>query len=184
MEVSRLISTAKLAVTAIVVFSVCRSAVSQVVRTPYQGVSNLVMDHGAARQWTTGDRILHIRSWQTIWFDDADDPRLRGNFTVTANLDFHLAPLPTFGYGPMWGTVRLANEGGSREGTFVGERTTLGHSHFRLVMKGAGGYRGLHAVADYARMTPHPGAPLSVCRVDHAIAERAYAGSRIGTGLP
>jgi len=153
------VKTLGLAIAAILVPGAWRSATAQAV-TPYQGLSTFVRDADPGQQWITGDRILHIRNSRQIWFDDANDPRIRGDVTLTINVNFHLAPLPVFGHGPMWGTVRIENAGGSWVGSWVGKRTTQGHSFVRTVLKGEGGYDGLRARADYARRAPDPTMPF------------------------
>jgi hypothetical protein len=153
------VTTLALAVAAIVVPGASRSATAQAIMTPYRGVETLVKDVDPGRLWVS-DGILHIRNGRQILFDDADDPRMTGEVTITFNVNFHLAPPPVFGHGPMWGTVRIENVGGSWVGAWVGKKTTQGHSFIRTAMKGEGGYEGLYARAEYVRRTPAPTMPL------------------------
>ena len=148
-----------LVVAATVILDAPCSCNAQTVRTPYHGISTFVEDADLGRQWIS-DGVLHIRNSRQIWFDDADDPRVRGNVTLTINVNFRLVPFPVFGHGPMWGAVHIENAGGSWEGTWFGERTMQGHSFVRLVLKGAGGYDGLLARAEYTRRSPDPTKPF------------------------
>lgn len=153
------VTTLALAAAAIVVAGAWRSAAAQAIMTPYRGVSEFRMETDPGRPWIS-DGILHIRNARQIWFDNANDPRIRGNVTLTINVNFHLAPLPVFGYGPMWGEIRVENDGGCWVGIWKGKRTTQGHSIVHLVLKGEGAYDGLYARADYVRTTPDPTMPF------------------------
>ena len=158
----RIGKTLTFVVAVIVVFGAWRSAMAQAVRMPYRGLSTYVADSDSGRQCVTANRVLHVRNAKQLWVDDVSDPRIRGDVTLTVNVNFQLAPLPVFGYGPMWGTIRVENAGGSWEGSWVGKRTAQGHSFVQVALKGKGLYDGLHARADYVRTTPNPTAPFEV----------------------
>ncbi|MGC9334536.1 MAG: hypothetical protein ACP5JJ_10335, partial [Anaerolineae bacterium] len=109
------------------------------------------------RQWVSEDGVLHIRGGQEAYLDEVSDARISGDVVVTLNVNFHFADPPVMVYGPMWGTLRIDNDGGYWEGSWVGERTELqGFSYIRAVMHGHGGYEGLQARAEYVRESPDP----------------------------
>ena len=131
-------------------------------RTEFSGVSNGGPVMGA-REWTSDDGILHARDGWIAGFTDVNDDRYTGEELVTVNYNFHPAPPPVYICGPMWGKVRLTNENGYWEGTWVGERTALeGFVYLRAVLRGHGDYEGLQARVDYIRLSPDPTAPYQV----------------------
>lgn len=153
------VKTVGLVLAAIVSLGAWHSAEAQAIKTPYQGVESFVGFGDPGQTWTT-DGILHIRNAQQFFYDDASDPRIRGDVTLTSvNVNFHLDGA-VFGYGPIWGTIRLDNAGGSWEGTWTGIRTSEGHSYVHVVLKGEGGYDGLYARANYVRETADIIAPF------------------------
>jgi len=157
---TRTVKTLGLALAAIVSLGAWRSAEAGVIRTPFEGVESFVAPVSDGQTWVT-DGILHIRDAQQLWHNDASDPRLAGDATITFNVNFHLASDPViFGYGPQWGTVQIQNEGGSWSGAWVGMRTRQGHTFIHGVMKGEGGYDGLYSSINLVKLTPDLTAPL------------------------
>jgi len=131
-------------------------------RTEFTGVSigGPVMD---AREWISGDGVLHARDGWIAGFTDVSDNRYTGEELVTVNYNLHPAPAPVYIYGPMWGKLRLTNDNGYWEGTWVGERTASdGFLYLRAVVHGHGDYEGLQARVDYVRLSPDPEEPYQV----------------------
>jgi len=96
---------------------------------------------------------LHARNaWSYCTDTMYGEPRLTGEAVVTINWNFKFTTHP---YGPMWGTVRLINENGYWEGSWVGEITKLeGYSYINVVSRGYGDYEGLQARLNYFKDSP------------------------------
>jgi len=136
---------------------------AKTIRTDYGGVEHFVGPLSPGRQWVSEDGVLHIRGGQEAYRDEVDDSRLSGDVVVTLNVNFHFAAPPVMVYGPMWGTVRLENDGGYWEGSWTGERTEVqGFSYIQAVLHGHGGYKGLQARVSYVRESPDPTAPFVI----------------------
>lgn len=158
------VKTLGLVLAAIVSLGAWRSAEAQAIKTSYEGVSSFVGFGDDGQTWVS-DGILHIRNAQQFFYDDASDPRISGDVTLTSvNVNYHAVQDPPLfpGYGPMWGTERIQNAGGTWEGTWTGIRTSEGYSYVHVVLKGEGGYAGLYARVDYVRMTPNIIAPFDI----------------------
>ena len=147
----------------IVLFILAAPVAAGTIRTEYAGLDTPVESLSPGRQWVSGGRVLHIRGAQELYRDEVDDERLCGDAVVTANMNFHFADPPVFVYGPMWGTMRIDNDNGYWEGSWVGERTeSQGFSYIRATLHGHGDYEGLQARVSYVRGTPNPAAPFVV----------------------
>ena len=137
-------------------------AAAATIRTDFSGGSTCgqVME---AREWISDDGVLHARDGLITCTTVVDDDRYSGEEEVTINYNFQFAPSPVFVYGPMWGKIRVSNEGGFWEGSWVGQRTELqGFSYIQAVLRGFGDYEGLQARVDYIRLSPAPTAPYQV----------------------
>jgi len=121
---------------------------AQTIRTPYEGeeVCGPVMGIDPL------NFEMHARNAWSYCTDETNDPRISGEVFVTINWNFKFITYP---YGPMWGTIRLSNDGGYWEGSWVGEITKLeGYSYIYAVMRGYGDYAGLQARATYFKDSP------------------------------
>ena len=137
-------------------------AAAKAPRTVFEGGSTCgpVTD---AREWISDDGVLHARDGHLACNTVVSDDRYSGEEQVTVNYNFQFAPSPVFIYGPMWGKLRVSNEDGYWEGSWVGKRTALeGFSYIRAVLRGHGDYAGLQARVDYIRLSPDPTAPYQV----------------------
>jgi len=133
------------------------------IRTEYEGFEYYVESVAPGWQWVSEDGVLHIRGGQEAYRDEVGDARISGDVLVTLNANFHFADAPVKVYGPMWGTLRIDNDGGYWEGSWVGKRTeSQGFSYIRVVMRGHGDYEGLQARAEYVRESPDPVALFAV----------------------
>jgi hypothetical protein len=164
MKMNKRIFSLPTAALVLIVLSILAAPVAaRTIRTEYEGVENYVGPLSPGRQWMSEDGVLHIRGGQEAYQDVVDDPRLSGDVIVTLNVNFHFADPPVMVYGPMWGTLRLDNDNGYWEGSWVGERTELqGFSYIRAVMHGHGSYEGLQARVSYVRESPDPTAPFVI----------------------
>ena len=159
----RLISLPTAALVLIVLSILALPVAARTIRTEYAGQEHYVSPLSPGRQWISEDGVLHIRGGQEAYRDDVDDSRLSGDVVVTLNVNFHFADPPVMVYGPMWGTIRIDNDGGYWEGTWTGERTeSQGFSYIQAVLHGHGGYEGLQARASYVRESPDPNAPFAI----------------------
>jgi hypothetical protein len=121
-------------------------------RTEYEGEEDCGQMMGG-RQWISEDGVYHVRDAQSHCTDDTDDPRMSGDALITVNANFQFSD--TGVYGPMWGTVRVSNEGGYWEGTWTGKVTELeGSTYIRSVVFGHEDYEGLQARATLVRESP------------------------------
>ena len=137
-------------------------AAAQTFRTEYEGVEYCGPMTGA-KEWISGDRVGHARGGDVQCLDIVSDDRISGDAFITVNYNFQLADLPVMGYGPMWGKIRLENDGGYWSGSWVGERTKgEGFTYIRAVMQGHGNYEGLQARVTYVREHPDPSVPFQV----------------------
>ena len=127
---------------------------AQTIRTDYTGIEEcgeVMMSD--ARVWFSDDGLMHVRNGWIDCTDAVNDPRIGGEVFVTVNWNFQFTM--THPYGPMWGKIRLDNEGGYWEGSWVGEITELeGYSYIYAVMRGYGEYEGLQARATYFKNSP------------------------------
>jgi len=127
---------------------------AKTIRTEYTGseeCGDVIMSD--ARVWFSDGGLMHVRNGGIECTDIVDDDRITGEVFVTVNWNFKFTPQNP--YGPMWGTIRLDNEGGYWEGTWVGEITELeGYSYIYAVMRGFGDYEGLQARATYFKDSP------------------------------
>jgi len=146
----------------LVLFVVAAPAAARTTWTEYGGTEYYLGPGAEGRSWTSQGGVVHTRGSESLYYEDVDDPHLSGDSVVTANYNFKQAEPPVYVYGPMWGTMRIENEGGYWEGHWVGERTEDGSSYISAVLRGHGGYKGLQARAEYARETPNPFAPFSI----------------------
>jgi len=137
-------------------------AVAKAPRTEYEGVSTCgpVTD---AQEWVSEGGVLHARDGNLVCDTVVDDDRISGEEQLTVNYNFKFTDPPVFIYGSMWGKIRLSNEDGYWEGSWVGQRTELdGFSYIRVVLHGYEAYEGLQARVDYIRESPDPEAPYQV----------------------
>ncbi len=146
----------------LVLFVLAAPAAARTTRSEYFGTEYYSGPGAEGRNWTSQGGVVHARGSGSLYYEDMDDPRISGDSVVTANYNFKPAEPPVYVYGPMWGTMRIENDGGYWEGHWVGERTQQGFSYIRAVLHGHGDYSGLQARADYVRETPNPFAPFSV----------------------
>jgi len=131
-------------------------------RTVYEGVSTCGPVTDAQERISKGG-VLHARDGHLACTTVVSDDRISGEEQLTVNYNFKFADPPVFIYGPMWGTIRVSNEGGYWEGSWVGERTELdGYSYIQAMLRGYGDYEGLQARVDYIRENPDPAAPYQV----------------------
>jgi hypothetical protein len=126
--------------------------------TPFTGTETCV-DVPGTGTFMVVDGKLHIKGLIDECTDVTSDPRLSGTDTVVINAVFDPA---TNLSGPMWGTYRIENAGGVWEGQWVGKRTTDGFSHIWARARGSGGYKGLHSVAYFERLSPNPADPMTI----------------------
>jgi hypothetical protein len=130
-------------------------ASAQTIRTDYVGSEEcgdvITSD---AREWFSEDGVYHVRyGWLECTDTVPSEPRVSGDVFLTVNWNFQFTI--THPFGPMWGKIRLENEGGYWEGIWVGEITELeGSSHIYAVMRGYGDYEGLQARATYFKDSP------------------------------
>lgn len=152
------------AVAGLILLSILAGPVAaRTIWTDYEGFEYYVEPVAPGRQWVSEDGVLHVRGGQEAYRDEVSDTRISGDVVVTLNANFRFADPPVMVYGPMWGTLRIDNDGGYWEGSWVGERTELqGFSYIRAVMHGHGGYEGLQARAKYVRESPDPSAPFAI----------------------
>ena len=73
------------------------------------------------------------------------DPRISGDETVVVNYHFSLMPEPVYVTGPMWGTSRIENKGGSWDVVWTGVRDERGFAYIHGMALGQGGYEGMKA---------------------------------------
>lgn len=135
---------------------------AKTIKKEYQGISTCgeVED---AREWISDDGVLHARDGHLLCTTVVDDDRISGEEQLSVNYNFRFTDPPVFIYGPMWGTIRVSNENGYWEGTWVGKRMALnGFTYIKVVLRGYGDYEGLQARVDYIRENPDPGAPYQV----------------------
>ena len=138
-------------------------AAAKTIRTEYEGVEDCDPEVLGGRQWVSEDGVLHIRDGQLACTDVVNDSRISGDVLVVVNLNYQFAAPPVFFYGPMWGKVRIENEGGYWEGSWVGTRDDLnGFSYIQIMVKGYGEYDGFQARATLTRESPDPGAPYQI----------------------
>jgi hypothetical protein len=128
---------------------------AKTIRTPYVGseeCGDVITSDG--REWFSEDGVYHVRNgWLECTDTVPDEPRVSGDVFLTVNWNFQFTT--THPYGPMWGKIRLDNEGGYWEGIWVGEITELeGYSYIHAVMRGFGDYEGLQARANYFKDSP------------------------------
>jgi hypothetical protein len=87
---------------------------------------------------------IQARGIVEVYHDVNADARVTGNETTTYNASFKPAPSSPIGLsGRIWGTVHIANEGGSWDGSWTAEITENGEYFARGVAHGNGGYEGL-----------------------------------------
>lgn len=129
-------------------------AQAQAIKTEFTGLSyftNEIIDPGV---WTYPDGNVHVRGWTVGYNDVMSDPRVSGTDTMLINFNMQSAPAPVFFSGPMWGTMRVENEGGYWEGSWTGFRDEQGFAYARATLHGHGGYEGLIAQIDATRLSP------------------------------
>jgi hypothetical protein len=128
-------------------------------RTEFTGteVYVAVLDFGT--ETFPGNNNYHVRGEVDLLSFTASDPRVTGENEVAINWNFQFVPEPVFVSGPMWGTFRLANDGGYWEGIWNGYRDTNGFSYFHFVGHGGDGYAGLQLMMNGERLTPDPTQP-------------------------
>ena len=137
-------------------------AAAKAPRTVYEGDSTCG-DVIGAREWVSEGGILHARDGHLFCDTVVSDDRYSGEEVVSVNYNFQFAPSPVFIYGPMWGKIRVSNQDGYWEGSWVGKRTALeGYSYIRAVLRGHGDYEGLQARVKYVRLSPDPTVPYQV----------------------
>lgn len=128
---------------------------AKTIRTPYEGseVCGVVI-MSDAREWFSEGGVYHVRNGSLECTDTVpNEPRVSGDVFLTINWNFQFIDLgPPF--GPMWGKIRLSNDDGYWEGSWVGKITLEGHSNIYAVMHGHGGYEGLQARAYYFKDSP------------------------------
>jgi hypothetical protein len=151
--------TMLLAVVLLAILLAAGTAVAAPPRTEFTGteVYGASLDFGT--ETFPGNNNYHVRGAVDLLFFTGSDPRVTGENEVTINLNFQFVPEPVFVRGPMWGTFRLANEGGYWEGIWNGVRDTNGFSYYHFVGHGRGGYAGLQLMMDGERLTPDPTQP-------------------------
>jgi hypothetical protein len=123
---------------------------AKTIRTPYVGseeCGGVITSDG--REWFSEYGVYHVRNGTLECTDTVpDEPRVSGDVFLTINWNFQFTT--THPFGPMWGKIRLVNEGGYWEGIWVGKITELeGDSYIHSVMRGFGGYEGLQARANF-----------------------------------
>jgi hypothetical protein len=123
---------------------------AKTIRTPYVGseeCGGVITSDG--REWFSEYDVYHVRNGTLECTDTVpDEPRVSGDVFLTINWNFQFTT--THPFGPMWGKIRLVNEGGYWEGIWVGKITELeGDSYIHSVMRGFGGYEGLQARANF-----------------------------------
>jgi hypothetical protein len=132
-------------------------------KTEFTATENWVEDTSPGREWYTGpnNEIDHVRGSQGLFSVTASDPRVSGDEIITVNYDMKVVPAPVYITGPMWGTFRITNGGGTWKGTWVGWRDQRGFSYIEYVGSGGGGYAGLHIRVHDRRLNPDPTTPYS-----------------------
>ena len=123
---------------------------AKTIRTPYVGseeCGGVITSDG--REWFSEYGVYHVRNGTLECTDTVpDEPRVSGDVFLTINWNFQFTT--THPFGPMWGKIRLDNEGGYWEGIWVGKITEHeGDSYIHSVMRGFGGYEGLQARANF-----------------------------------
>lgn len=137
-----------------ILLSVASSTHAQAVKTEFTGLSyftNEIVDPGV---WTYPDGNVHVRGWTVLYNDVMSDPRVSGTDTMVINFNMQSAPPPVIFTGPMWGTMRVENEGGYWEGTWTGVRDEQGFAYARAILHGHGDYEGLKAHIEATRLSP------------------------------
>jgi hypothetical protein len=133
------------------------------IRTEFEGTATYGETLDPGTEWISGGRILHIRGMEYTYGFDTTDARISGTMESTFGANWHLVDTPPFMYGPMWGTSRIDKDAGYWEGSWVGVRTKSdGFTYAQIVLRGHGGYEGLHARMYMLRENPDPYGPFQV----------------------
>jgi predicted ester cyclase len=113
-------------------------------KTEFSGFSYFeeTLDEGDAEET---DDYLAGQGLTLLYDDDMSDPRISGDETVVVNYHFSLMPEPVYVTGPMWGTSRIENEGGSWDVVWTGVRDERGFAYIHGMALGQGGYEGMKA---------------------------------------
>jgi hypothetical protein len=144
-----------LALTAILILALPASAAAT--QSPFQGSAYLTgFVDGGTCQLTAPMEIC--RGLTVVFTFDVDDARFAGPATTVINSNFHLDPYA----GPQWGTLLLANAGGSWEGTYTGVRNDDGSAYLSGLAHGRGDYKGLKAHFSAVRLSGNMFDPFQV----------------------
>lgn len=140
-------------------FTVSTSVSAAPNKTAFKGTDQFLYDIYLGDESIDDDGIYHVRNGLSVGLMTTTDPRVNGEYVFSFNGDFEFRPEPVFVVGYMWGTFRLENDGGWWEGTYTGYRDELGHSRFKYVGVGGGGYKGLKIKIAYKRLDADPSIP-------------------------
>lgn len=124
--------------------------VSANTRTEISGTSEYIAPFGIDREWVSGN-IYHFRGLQEYYSSDFSDDCLDGLSTQSSNGNLFIVS-PYFGYGPIWGTDVIENDGGYWMGTYTGELTAEGENYFIEILHGYGDYKGYIAIIRWERV--------------------------------
>ena len=113
------------------------------------GTSELVETLGLDNDWISG-KIYHFRGLQEMYTSNFSDDRLDGCSIQFSNGNLFMVN-EYFGYGPIWGTDVIENDGGYWTGTYTGKLTADGENYFIEILHGHGGYEGYTAIIRWYR---------------------------------
>jgi hypothetical protein len=114
------------------------SASALATMTEYTGIEYLVQVHNQG-EWTFPNGNVHVRGAVHEYYDETDDPRITGHFTIVANVNWDAN-----GAGNSWGTYRRVvdcEDGGVGiwEGTWTGKHYAGGGNTIHGVGHGISG---------------------------------------------
>jgi hypothetical protein len=127
-----------------VMLGIVVTPVSASTKIEITGTSDLVETLGLDDDWISG-KIYHFRGLQEGYTCDFSDDRLDGYSIQSSNGNLFMVN-EYFGYGPLWGTNYLENDGGSWTGSYTGKLTADGGNNFIEILHGHGGYEGYTAI--------------------------------------
>jgi hypothetical protein len=130
-------------------------------RTSFTGISYYIEELDPGEQWLEEDRY-YIRGLKETYLMETSDPRLCGYSTLISDVNFTLAEAPVYGYGPIWSTSYLENDGGYWTGVAYGVRTKQGFNYHFEILHGHGGYEGLTAKIYDKREITDPIGPMEM----------------------
>jgi hypothetical protein len=122
----------------------------------FSGVEALGPPAGGTMKVVDG-RVL-VRGMVQPGYDTTSDPRTSGEVTIVVNAVW----VPPALTGPMWGTFRIANDDGTWEGHWQGQRTLVDGDLISTIQgtaHGGGDYEGLVGKWTWSGVNPGPENP-------------------------